>query len=240
MQQKIKQYKKDFDYSYTSGAFTTIELIKTKPNIVRCVYIHSAYKDNEHLEALCKNNNIEYIYSDKIFNIVNQKGNSFVLGIFEKYSENLNADKSHVALVNPSDMGNLGTIIRTAIGMNIEDIAIIEPCADIFNPKTVRASMGALFHVRFKIYKFFSDYQKEFPNHNIFPFMLTGKYAPEETDPCELFSLVFGNEASGLDKSFESVGTPIKIPLSKDVDSFNLSVAVGIGIYTFGRKNGLI
>jgi len=49
----------------------------------------------------------------------------------------------------------------------------------------------------------------------------------------ELFSLVFGNEATGLDDSFLKVGTSIFIPQSPDVDSLNLTIAVGIGVYTF-------
>ena len=49
----------------------------------------------------------------------------------------------------------------------------------------------------------------------------------------ELFSLVFGNEATGLDDSYLNEGTSIIIPQSPDVDSLNLTIAVGIGTYMF-------
>jgi TrmH family RNA methyltransferase len=49
----------------------------------------------------------------------------------------------------------------------------------------------------------------------------------------KLFSLVFGNEASGLDDSYLKVGTSVMIPQSPDVDSLNLTIAVGIGVYAF-------
>ena len=67
------------------------------------------------------------IYSDKIFNIVSNKENCYIIGVFKKYESKINPKSNHVVLVNPSNMGNLGTIIRTAIGFGINDIAIISP-----------------------------------------------------------------------------------------------------------------
>jgi TrmH family RNA methyltransferase len=52
----------------------------------------------------------------------------------------------------------------------------------------------------------------------------------------KLFSLVFGNEARGLDDSFLKVGTSVMIPQTSDVDSLNLTIAVGIGAYEFTRE----
>ena len=69
--------------------------------------------------------------------------------------------------------------------------------------------------------------------------MLNGKKTLDIKDcpKSKLFSLVFGNEASGLDDSFLSVGTSIMIPQSPDVDSLNLTIAVGIGSYVFMNQN---
>ena len=144
MTNKIKPYKKDFVYSYTGSTYSTVELLKTKPEIIETVYIHSLFTDNCGLTDLCYTKKIPVVYSDKAFNLINQKENSYVIGIFHKYENRLSANEPHIVLVNPSDMGNLGTIIRTAAGFNIKNIAVIQPAADIFNPKTIRASMGAL------------------------------------------------------------------------------------------------
>jgi TrmH family RNA methyltransferase len=237
---KIKAYKKGFDYSYTSGAYATIELIKSRPEIVKVVYIHSAYKDDEGLSTLCKARNIPYEYSDRAFGIVNQKENSYVLGVFHKYESKLAIDQPHVVLVSPSDMGNLGTIIRTIAGLGINDLAVVEPAADIWNPKTVRASMGALFCIRHELFQNFDAYATQYRSYRLFPFILGGTVLPEDCPPCRLFSLIFGNESEGLDESFRDVGQSVKIPLSDCVDSFNLAVAVGIGVYVFARKNRLV
>lgn len=49
MTNRIKPYKKAFDFSYVFGAYATIELIKTKPELVECVYTHPDYRDNSGL-----------------------------------------------------------------------------------------------------------------------------------------------------------------------------------------------
>ncbi len=237
---KLKIYKKEYNYSYTIGMYPTIELLKNKSNIVKEIYIHSKYEDFSVIKNLC--NDIPIIFNDKIFERIGVNDNSFVLGVFYKYSMVLNINKPHIVLVNPSDMGNVGTIIRTILGLGYKDLAIITPTADIWNPKTIRASMGALFKLNIEYYQSFNDYKKRFINHQLFPFMLGGKekLCFENCPETKLFSLIFGNEATGLDNSFLSVGTVTQIPQMNEVDSLNLAVATAIGAYTFALKNKLV
>lgn len=96
----IKPYKKGFEYSYTLGAFPTIELINSKPSSVLGVYIHSTFTDRENLEQLCKKNNIPILSGDKTIAKVSDKENVFVVGVFQKFTCELAADKSHIVLVN--------------------------------------------------------------------------------------------------------------------------------------------
>lgn len=235
---QIKPYKKDMDYSYTLGAFPTYELIAARPEKIRKVLVHTGYTDREKLEEICKEKNIPVEYNDKLLTKLSDKENCFVAGIFDKYECELKKDKPHIVLVNPSNMGNLGTILRTAVGFGIYDIAIILPCADIFHPKTVRSSMGALFRLSHHCYNTFSEYQQQFQNHELFTFMLNGEktLTIQDSPTAKLYSLVFGNEATGLDDSFLNVGTSIFIPQSPDVDSLNLTIAVGIGAYVFTSR----
>ena len=234
-QQQIKPYKKDVDYSYTLGAFPTYELLSARPDNVRKVLVHTGYTDQEKLKSLCEEKQIPLEFNDKLLSKISDKENCYVAGVFEKYQCELRKDKPHIVLVNPSNMGNLGTILRTAVGFGIYDIAIILPSADLFHPKTVRSSMGALFKIFHKTYTSFSDYRKQFKDHEVFTFMLNGEkpLTLQDSKKPELYSLVFGNEASGLDDSFLEVGTSVIIPQSPDVDSLNLTIAVGIGAYVF-------
>jgi len=238
----MRQYKRDLSYSYSLGIFTTIELLSTRPKQVENVYVHSEYKEVERLQALCAENSIEIKQDDKIFRRLSQKENSYVLGIFSKYACKLSNTKPHVVLINPSDMGNLGTIIRTLAGLYITNLAIITPAADYWNPKTIRASMGALFHLEIETFSSFAEYRKQYESHTIYPFMLDGEILLnlENCPKDERYSLVFGNEASGLDDSFRREGTSIQLPQSGITDSYNLAVSTGIGAFIFAKTNGQI
>lgn len=254
---EIKTYKKDAEYSYTLGAFPTFELLDAMPECVEEILVHSSFTDREKLEEKCRNayetgknavgsrrvkNPIKVTENNKLIAKLSDKENVYVIGIFRKFEQKLDAAKPHVVLVNPSNMGNLGTIIRTACGFGIYDMAIIEPAADAFNPKTVRASMGSLFRIRHQSFDSFESYMDAFecrPGSNgergIFTFMLNGE-KPLTVNDCpkpELYSLVFGNEATGLPNEFLEYGTSIIIPQTEFVDSLNLTIAAGIGMYMF-------
>jgi len=238
----IKPYKKDHEVSYTSGAFATIELLQSRPELLRQVFIHSAFEEHEQLAEMCARHDIPVIRNDEAFRRIKQKENVYVAGVFEKYAQVLDASRAHAVLVNPADMGNLGTIIRTLAGLNITDLAVISTAADIFHPKTVRASMGALFRLRFEAFEDFADYMARFPGHARYPFMLDGDPLPDliQREQNPLFALIFGNEARGLAPEYASIGQAVRIPQSPLTDSLNLSVAVGIGAYAFSSKYGLV
>lgn len=232
---QIKPYKKNSSYSYSLGAFPTYELLLSKPEMVIKVLVHSSYSDTHSLKKLCARHDIPVEINDKLIGRISDKDNCYVAGIFEKYSCTLSKDRPHIVLVNPSNMGNLGTIIRTIVGFGLYDIAIILPGADIYNPKSVRSSMGALFKLNFQLFDSFDEYRKQYDKHDIYTFMINEDRTVNIKDcsKSKLFSLVFGNEASGLDDSFLNIGTSVMIPQSPDVDSLNLTIAVGVGVYTF-------
>ncbi|GAE29531.1 TrmH family RNA methyltransferase [Halalkalibacter hemicellulosilyticus] len=238
---KLKIYKKGYDYSYTIGTYPTIELLKARPHSVRELIIHSKLEDLSVIESMC-DNKISITYNDKVFSRLGVNDKCLVLGVFQKYGMQLNKSRPHIVLVNPSDKGNIGTIIRTVLGFGYRDIAIITPAADIWDPKTIRASMGAFFKMNITCFNNFHDYKMAYNIHQLFPFMLGGKrsLSYESCPESSLFSLIFGNEATGLSDNFLSVGEVIKIPQTNDVDSLNLAVASAIAAYTFAQKNLLI
>ena len=235
----MKKYDKNGNYSYALGTTVTIELLKSKIDKATRVFYHSKFDKNDtykEISKLCMNNNISFEENDKVFNILSQKENCYVIGEFSKYVGKIDNTKNQLVLVNPSNAGNLGTIIRSALGFEITDIAIIKPATDIFDPKVVRASMGALFKVNIKYYDSFDDYLKENSNHNLYPFMLKANKELNMVEKLKPFSLVFGNEASGLPDEYLSLGTPVIIKHSSEIDSLNLPIAVSIAMYEFTNK----
>ncbi len=233
------KYKKEDATTYCIGTTLTLEALNCKPEKVKRVYISPKQKKDEtyqKVKRMAKGKNIPVIENnEKIFKDISGKDNCMVLAEFEKFYSPLNEKANHVVLVNPSNLGNLGTILRSSFGFYIEDVALITPCADPFDPKTVRASMGALFHIRLTLYPSYEAYQNEFPLHKAHPFMLQTKTLLKEADKTEPWSLVFGNEATGLPSSFLNIGEPLLIPQNPSLDSLNLDNAVSIGLYEFTR-----
>jgi TrmH family RNA methyltransferase len=230
----VKKYKKESNVSYTLGITLTIELLKLKADIVNRVFIHSKTTNSEAftlINSLCNKYNIPLIYNDKVFNILSDKENCFVIGEFRKYEGNIIDKENNIVLVNPSNAGNLGTIMRTMVGFNIKQLVIITPAVDIFDPKCVRASMGAIFHLNFIHYNNFKDYYESNKLRNYYPFMLQASSNLSNIQIIEPYSLVFGNEATGLDDEYLKYGKSLIIKHSKDIDSLNLPIAVSIGIY---------
>lgn len=234
---KVEKYNKDREYSYTFGAFPTFELIINKPQYMVCLFLHSKLKitnDIQELIDLCVTKKIEIIYDDKSINRVADKENCFVVGVFKKFSGS-HRQTEHLVLVNPSDMGNMGTIMRTALGFGFKDINIIKPCVDIFNPKVVRASMGAIFSLNICEFDSVENYLKSNNNTKYF-FMLNGKKTLGEFKvPTEQYDIVFGNEASGLPDYLINEGESVVIKHNKKIDSLNLPISVGMAIYEFKR-----
>ncbi|HVX92810.1 MAG TPA: TrmH family RNA methyltransferase [Candidatus Dojkabacteria bacterium] len=231
---KIKKYNKDFDYSYAFGIYPTLDLLKLKPEKVLKVLIKQEAFGSDGVEEIleiCKAKNIKYEIDDHLIEKLAIKENTYTVGIFEKYQTELTKDTNHVVLVEPRNMGNMGTIIRTMVGFGIKDLAIVRPAADIFDPLIVRSAMGAFFSINFKYYDSFQEYFAEFPEQTNYMFMLKGAKKLEEVELKQPFSLVFGNESTGLPYDFSEKGISVFIPHNNEIDSLNLSVAVGIALY---------
>lgn len=236
---KIQKYKHDSEYSYALGMTLTIELLKFKAKYVEKVLLSTRVEENENIELLkdlCEKNNIEIEYNEKAFNILSPKGNCFVIGLFRKF-ENKVTEGSHVVLVNPSDAGNLGTIIRTATGFDLPKLVIIRPGVDIFDPKVVRASMGALFRIEFSYYDTFEEYRKDFPKQNCYSFMLTSSKPINQVEFKKPYSLIFGNEATGLPEYFANISQTVIIPHKQTIDSLNLPIAASIGMFSATKND---
>lgn len=235
---KVQRYRHDSECSYTLGATLTFELVKYAPELVNCIYINASTERSggiAELLSLCEDQKIPIEQNEKAFHILSPKGNCFVIGEFRKVAQKIGPG-NHVVLVNPSDAGNLGTIIRTAAGFELTDLAIVRPAVDCYDPKAVRASMGAFFHVNIEYFDAIKDYMERFPKNSRYAFMLTASVPVKDAKIREPFSLILGNEATGLPEEYASFCKSVIIPHSGAIDSLNLPVAAGIGMYEFTRK----
>ncbi len=236
---KIRRYKHDSEVSYTLGAALTYELISCRRELVTRVLVRSSTEESPGILRIldaCREKNIPVEKNDKAFNILSPKGNCFIIGEFRKFQEPLQ-EGNHIVLVNPSDAGNMGTIIRTAAGFGIRQIAVIRNAVDCFDPRTVRATMGALFHVSIEYFDTFEEYLQRFPANEKYAFMLQSSSPLPKIQKKAPYSLVFGNEATGLPDSFAEICNSVRIIHSTDIDSLNLPMAAGIAMYEFTKED---
>ncbi len=148
------------------------------------------------------------------------------------------ADKISRALIldGVSEPGNIGTIIRTAEAAGVEAIYLMKGCADIYNPKAVRSTMGSIFRMDF-INACLSDVL-ELKKHGfeIAASALGGSenlYEHKFGDRC---AVIIGSEAHGASEELLEVSdVKIRIPMRGNVESLNAAVAAGILMYTVFR-----
>lgn len=233
----LKPYNQELPYSYAPGVFPSLSLMQSRPEQARRLLLSEKAQGEgvEKLRAVCREHHVREEFADKALSRISGKQNCFAAVVFEKWQADLKPDAPHVVLHHPMDEGNLGTIQRTLLGLGIQDIAVIRPAADVFDPHVVRATMGAVFSLRVKQYEDFSLYRMEHPTHALYPFMLDGSVLLEEAvQSVQMpYALVFGNEGSGLPPEFAQMGRAVRIPHNDQIDSLNLSIAVGIGAYAF-------
>lgn len=230
---RLKKYERDAGHSYSFGVFPTLELLRHQPDSVSEVLLHTSGARNEgvsKIKALCQQVGIRISVDDKLVERLEAKENTYAVGVFEKYDTALHPEGNHVLLVNPSDMGNLGTTLRTLLAFGFHDLGVLKPAVDGFDPRVIRASMGALFQVRLAYYDSLDAYRAQFL-HSLYPFMTDGDLLLHQARFTAPYTLVFGSESSGLPSAYRKVGTSVSIPQSEAVDSLNLSVAVGIALY---------
>ena len=238
-QPKIKRYQKEFTYSYAFGAYPVIELLKSHPeSVLKVLFKEDSFKDGNipAIQKECEKRNIHTQINNKLIDKISVKENTYVVGVFKKYASKIKEDENHIVLVNPSNTGNLGTILRTMLGFDFKNLAIIKPAVDMFDPLVVRASMGAVFGINFEYFNNIEEYVSKFSSHHLYPFMLNGKSSVENVKFVKPYSIIHGNESKGLDEKYLELGESVYIPHSSSIDSLNLSIAAGISMWEAVKK----
>lgn len=137
------------------------------------------------------------------------------------------------------DPGNVGTILRTADAMNVP-VVLCDGCADPFNEKTVRASMGAIFRTKLQ-FSSAEDVIAQCREHNI-PLAVTALHAEsKDIRDADLrkCAVVIGSEGHGVRPLFlENADLRLIIPMSSRCESLNAAVAASIVLWQMQRIDG--
>lgn len=231
-----KVYSKKRERSYTWGAFPTFELIDKRPDLLQRVLVHSKTDKSITDELMKRLDSSLIVEDDKLLEKLANRENVYVLGVFRPDTRPLSPG-NHVVLDEIATFGNLGTIMRTALGLGYHDIALIGNACDVFHPQVIRAAMGAHFSLRVEYFSDFISYRERFPDQTMYAFM--GRSAIELSQLERVitpYSLLLGNESRGLPDTVLEFATPVSIAMSDEVDSYNITIAAAIGMYSFHQK----
>jgi TrmH family RNA methyltransferase len=233
-----KKYR-DLTNLFVAESYRVIDtLINNKINI-RNLIVSSESKYFQLAKDYEKNGVDVVILPKNIFNSLTTLSTSDALiGIFNKPKNNFNIIKNgkYIILDRIQNPGNLGSIIRTAVGFNVDGIIISNDSVDLYNPNIIRATMGSCFSVPIKFVTSLVDTINQL-HQQAFKIYATAissnaKKLNEISFKQESTAVIFGNEGNGLKEDvIKMCDEIIYIPVSAKIDSLNVSVAVGIVLY---------
>lgn len=167
-----------------------------------------------------------------------------MLGVVQmpQYSlEDILADEKQLFLLLDSlrDPGNLGTIIRTSEGAGMSGVLLNRESVDLFNPKVVRSTMGAVFRVPFLYVENLPSIIERMREQGICVYgtMMEGSERYDRIDYCRPTGIVIGNEANGISREVaDSLTGHIHIPMDGKLESLNAAVAAAVVMYEAARQ----
>lgn len=189
------------------------------------------------------------LVSDKVFKEISEtmtpQGILAIVSQPEYHMEDLLAaeEVNLIVLEDLRDPGNLGTIIRTAEGAGVTGIILSKASVDVYNPKVIRSTMGAIYRVPFVYVDSISDTLQLLKEKEI-TIYATHLHAQKYYDEIEYgnrTAVMIGNEANGLtEESSMTADVLIKIPMEGKVESLNAGVATAIMMYEIYRQKRIL
>ena len=146
-----------------------------------------------------------------------------------KYLEPKEIISNTILLIdNVRDPSNLGTILRTCLAFNVKYIVISENTVDLYNPKTLRASEGAIFSLNI-VRENLIDFINKHKDYKVLSTSLKANDLNALNYDKKI--IVIGNEGNGVSKEILNISDDyLKIPI-KNIDSLNVAIATSIILY---------
>lgn len=241
-----KKYRDRENKFLVEGTKIVIEGLGSKFNCDVVIVTHEFYEFNT--EIIERLNDflvrLEVITNHEFMKITDTQSPQGIAAVFTKPVTGANG-VSHISsdlivcLENISDPGNVGTILRNCDWFGVSEILLDSTCADVYNPKTVRSSMGSIFHV--SVYdgidlfetipvlkkKGYEVVCADLEGENVFEFGKQGKYI-----------LLFANEANGPSGMALSLADiKITIPKRGKAESLNVANASAVILAELTKSN---
>lgn len=241
---KEKKYRDEYNEYIIEGIKLIKEAIFEKAKIKTIVvcddYAKAEDIEQELLYDIAKYNCI-YVDSKVFASITDVQKPQGILAILEKNKGEETIDFSQeviVALDDVQDPGNIGTILRTIDSCGLNQIILSKKSADVYNPKVVRSTMGAILRVNIVETEDLSKTLKDIKKHK-FNIVVTSLQTDKSMYDIDYKKkvIVIGNESNGVSKEIQDLAdTKIKIPMLGRTESLNAAVATSVVLYEYVRQ----
>ena len=151
------------------------------------------------------------------------------------------AHESALLLESVRDPSNVGAILRSAAALGVTHVVLSEDCADLYHPKTVRASMGTMFSMSIGRVAQLPLAVRKLQNdgHRVFASALDDTAKPLDTVSFQAGDcVIIGNEGHGLQtETVAACDQTLYIPMHAEVESLNAAVAAALFLWEMGKAS---
>ena len=152
----------------------------------------------------------------------------------------MDGEKTHLLILESiQDPGNLGTMVRTGEGAGITGVIMNKTTVDLYNPKTIRSTMGSIYRVPVLVTEDLSATLEELKAKDVslYAAHLKGTSSYDEQDYTKACGFLIGNEGNGLtDETADLADAYIRIPMEGQVESLNAAISATILMYETNRQ----
>ena len=245
---QLKKYRDEYDKFIIEGEKLLKEALDYKASI-SMVLLSESFAESERYQELeaCLNNTSVPIYyaDDRVFKEAGETETpQGVIAIVDKMYLTLDSilQKDEICIVmldEVRDPGNAGTIIRTADACGVDAVLLSKGSVDLYNGKTIRATMGSLFHIPVIQSLDTAEAILRLKQSSV----MTIGADPHSSESCidlphyERSAIIIGNEAQGIGSDIKALlDKNIKIPMSGRAESLNAGIAASILMYEFSIR----
>lgn len=229
-----KKYRDEYHEFVIEGIKLINEAIIEKANIKKILICEELLKGKIEFE------NIEYV-SETVFRYISETQNpQGILAVVEQPMVKEEYKTVIFALDNLRDPGNLGTIIRTLDAAGISSLILSKGSADLYNPKVIRSTMGAIFRINAEYTENLQEklLKLKASGYKVIVTSLMAQNYIYDLNLKEKVIIVIGNESQGVSEEILKIAdVKTKIPMIGKSESLNAGVAASILAYEVVRQN---
>ena len=223
---------------FVEGIRITQEALQEAENDIKFLLVSETFakKNKIFAKSLDETGNMVYTAKDDLFREVcdteHPQGIGAVVEIPNYTDEVLLGRQFILALDGVADPGNMGTMIRTAEAVGVDAVVLLGDCVDVYNPKTVRSTMGAIFRMPIICETLDIFDRLKGQGVTVVATALRNAVSIEQIQLEGPRLLIIGSEARGVSESvLAQADITAKIPMKGKAESLNAAVAAGISMY---------